>query len=468
MSMSSPSIILYLGLRCTKVPRSPIAATSSPAAVPEPTPFVAVSVQGPDPVTTAPPSTTETAEAVSVQSPEPVTTTPPSSTETAEAFLVQVPKPVTTTQPSSTETADALSVQNPEPATTSPPSSTKTADAVSISSLIVVAPSDGLSVALPTTSSLSEAHESNTDIHRFIPSPISHNQTSGLLSTDLSTKPSSSEVLTTSTAETTFMVETPTTTTIPSAFPSAANPLQDFPDPGSEDVRNRHTLRTILGSIFGTLGFIALILLMCFLIYRYRRRKPRDGRSLGGSEKLLRGGRHSADSWASSQHAFLSRTSSLSDAPSALDHHVPGLNLGSTYAHVRKGSSHLSEPDPNPSDVSPDMRAHIGRAIGGAQVHSTPGDQPREKPISPNFQINQDQQSIYSSERSLGSTIILPGRSSFGSSLQRASYPISISDLGPPGPNDSVTRVSTRSDPFDLEAPPNAMHRHSSGALPRG
>ncbi|KAF7131417.1 hypothetical protein CNMCM5793_004588 [Aspergillus hiratsukae] len=464
MSMSSPSIILYQGLRCTKVPRSPIAAASSSAAVPEPTPFIAVSVQGPDQVTTASPSNTETAEAVSVQSSEEVTTAPPSSTETAEAFSVQVPKPVTTTPPSSTETADAVSVQGPELVTTAPPSGTATADAV-----IVVAPSDALSVALPTTSSLSEAPESNTDIHRFFPSPISHNQTSGLSSTDLSTKPSSSEVLTTSTAETTFMVGTPTTTTIPAAFPSATNLSQDSP-PGPEDVRNRHTLGTILGSIFGTLGFIALILLMCVLIYRYRRRKPRDGRSLGGSEKLLRSGRHSADSWASSQHAFLPRTSSLSDAPSALDHHVPGLNLGSAYAHVRKGSSlsHLSEPAPNPSDVSPDMRPHIGGAMGGTQVHSTPGDQAHEKLVSPNFQRNQDQQSIYSSERSLGSTIILPGRSSFGSSLQRASYPISISDLGPPGPNDSVTRVSTRSDPFDLEAPPNAIHRHSSGALPRG
>jgi hypothetical protein len=277
------------------------------------------------------------------------------------------------------------------------------------------------------------------------------------------------------------MVETPTSSTVTAAFPSATNPLQNFSDHGSEDVRNRHTLRTILGSIFGTVGLIAVILLTCFLIYRYRRRKPRDGRSLGGSEKLLRDGRHSADSWASSHHAFLSRTSSLSDAPSAPDHHVRGPNMG--YAHVRKGSSHLSEPDPNPSDVSLGMRPRIRDAIGGTQVHSTPGDKhfcpeastlagshspSYEKPISPGIQITQDQHSIYSSERSLGSTIILPGRSSFGSSVQRASYPVSISDLGPPGPNDSVTRVSTRSDPFDLEVPPNAMHKRSSGPIPRG
>ncbi|GIJ98892.1 hypothetical protein Aspvir_001014 [Aspergillus viridinutans] len=420
MSMSSPSIILYQGLRCTKVPRSSIAAASLPAVVPEPTPFLSVSVQGEE--------------------------------------------PVTTTLPSSTETADA----------------------VSQSSLIVVAPSDAHLVPNPTTSSLSEPPpnpKSNTDIHTSVASPTSHNQTSGLPSTDLSTKPSGSEVLTTSTAETRFMVDIPTTNTVTAAFPSATNPLQDFSDRGSEDVRNRHTLRTILGSIFGTVGLIALILLMCFLIYRYRRRKPRDSRSFGGSEKLLRNGRHSADSWASSQHAFLSRTSSLSDAPSAPDHqHVPGPNMGSSYAHVRKGSSHLSGPNPNPSDVSLDMPPHIGDAIGGTRVHSTRGDQPLchdastlvgshspsyAKPISPGIQINQDEHSIYSSERSLGSTIILPGRSSFGSSVQRASYPISISDLGPPGPNDSVTRVSTRSDPFDLEVPPSAMHKRSSGAPPR-
>ncbi|GIJ88476.1 hypothetical protein Asppvi_007400 [Aspergillus pseudoviridinutans] len=421
MSMSSPSIILYQGLRCTKVPRSSLAAASIPAVVPEPTPFLPAS---------------------SVQGPEPVTTTLQSSTETA--------------------------------------------DAVSLSSRIAVAPSDVRLVPLPTTSSLSESPpnpESNTDIHTSVASPTSHNQTSGLPSTDPSTKPSSSEVLTTSTAETRFMVATPTTNTVTAAFPSATNPLQDFSDRGSEDV-NRHTLRTILGSIFGTVGLIALILLMCFLIYRYRRRKTRDDRSLGGSEKLLRNGRHSADSWASSRHAFLSRTSSLSDAPSAPDHHhVPGPNMGSSYAHVRKGSSHLSEPNSNPSEVSLDMRPHIRDAVGGTHMHPTRGDQPLcpdastlggshspsyAKPISPGLQINQDQHSIYSSERSLGSTIILPGRSSFGSSVQRASYPISISDLGPPGPNDSVTRVSTRSDPFDLEVPPNAMHKRSSGALPRG
>ncbi|EAW18415.1 uncharacterized protein NFIA_083670 [Aspergillus fischeri NRRL 181] len=417
MSMSSPSIILYQGLRCTKVPRSSIAAATLPAVVPEPTPFLPVSVQGP----------------------EPVTTTLPSSTETAHA--------------------------------------------VSLSSHIVVAPSDVQLPPLPTTSSLSDSppdHESNTDIRKSIPSLTSYNQTSGLSSTELSTTPSRSEVVTTPTAETGFMVETPTSNTVTAAFPSATNPLQNFSDHGSEDVRNRHTLRTILGSIFGTVGLIAVILLMCFLIYRYRRRKPRDGRSLGGSEKLLRDGRHSADSWASSQHAFLSRTSSLSDAPSAPDH-VPGPNMG--YAHVRKGSSHLSQPNPNPSDVSLNMRPRIRDAIGGTQVHSTPGDKPfcpeastlagphspsYEKPISPGIQINQDQHSIYSSERSLGSTIILPGRSSFGSSVQRASYPISISDLGPPGPNDSVTRVSTRSDPFDLEVPPNAIHKRSSGPLARG
>ncbi|KAF7182687.1 hypothetical protein CNMCM7691_002348 [Aspergillus felis] len=421
MSMSSPSIILYQGLRCTKVPRSSIAAASVPAVVPEPTPFLPVSVQS--------------------------------------------PQPVTTTLQSSTETADA----------------------VSLSSLVAVTASDVRLVPLPTTSSLSESPpnpESNTDIHTSVASPTSHNQTFGLPSTDLSTKQSSSEVLTTSTAETKFMVETPTANTVSAAFPSATIPLQDFSDRGSEDV-NRHTLRTILGSIFGTVGLIALILLMCFLIYRYRRRKARDDRSLGGSEKLLRNGRHSADSWASSQHAFLSRTTSLSDAPSSAPdhHHVPAPNVDSRYAHVRKGSSHLSEPNPNPSEVSLDMRPHIRDAVGGAHVHSTRGDQSLcpdastlvgshspsyAKPISPGIQINQDQHSIYSSERSLGSTIILPGRSSFGSSVQRASYPISISDLGPPGPNDSVTRVSTRSDPFDLEVPANAMHKSSSGALPRG
>ncbi|KAH1498042.1 hypothetical protein LV164_002852 [Aspergillus fumigatus] len=424
MSMSSPSIILYHGLRCTKVPRSSIAATTLPAVVPEPTPFLPVSVQGPEPVTT------------------------------------------------------------------NLPSSTEPADAVSLSSFVVVAPSDVHKASLPTTSSLSDSppnHESNTDIRKSVPSPTSYNQTSGLSSIDglsstgLSTTPWSSEVATTPTVETGFLVETPTSNTVTAAFPSATNPSQNFSDHDSEDVRNRHTLRTILGSIFGTVGLIAVIILMCFLIYRYRRRKPRDGRSIGGSEKLLRDGRHSADSWASSQHAFLSRKSSLSDAPSAPDHHVPALNMA--YAHVRKGSSHLSQTNPNPSDVSLNMRPRIRDAIGGTQVHSTPGDKPfcpdastlagspspsSEKPISPGIRINQDQNSIYSSERSLGSTIILPGRSSIGSSVQRASYPMSISDLGPPGPNDSVTRVSTRSDPFDLEVPPNAMHKRSSGPLAKG
>ncbi|EAW06306.1 uncharacterized protein ACLA_079900 [Aspergillus clavatus NRRL 1] len=85
---------------------------------------------------------------------------------------------------------------------------------------------------------------------------------------------------------------------------------------------------------------------------------------------------------------------------------------------------------------------------------------------SPAFPIQHDQRSIYSSERSLGSTIILPGRSSIGSSVRRTSYQISISDLAPLGPNESVTRVSTRSDPFDLEVPPNAMHKRNSSVLP--
>ncbi|OOF92370.1 hypothetical protein ASPCADRAFT_210236 [Aspergillus carbonarius ITEM 5010] len=72
------------------------------------------------------------------------------------------------------------------------------------------------------------------------------------------------------------------------------------------------------------------------------------------------------------------------------------------------------------------------------------------------------------SDRSLGSTLLLPGRSSAGSSLQRLSYPFTVAELESCDPSGPVARLSTRSDPFDLECPPHAMHRRSSTAIPLG
>ncbi|THC87974.1 hypothetical protein EYZ11_012582 [Aspergillus tanneri] len=260
----------------------------------------------------------------------------------------------------------------------------------------------------------------------------------------------------------------------------------------SDDTSGNASLRILLGSILGASAFVALVLLICFLLFRHRRRKQINDRGIGGRENLLRGGRESADSSAGLYHGYGSGVSNASGASASLYNFEPNTLVNSDHdGHHNPSQEHACHSNPFTDS------AEITRAMQGSTPNvDSPVQNPFANPVD-NNQISQqahfprrpasvplftnqsgnmqrpgmpfvlDERSIRSSDRSLGSTIILPGRSSSGSSLQQFSRHISAAELGLSSPNESVTRVSTRSDPFDLEVPARAMERHSFTILPR-
>ncbi|KAG2411769.1 hypothetical protein HFD88_009325 [Aspergillus terreus] len=279
---------------------------------------------------------------------------------------------------------------------------------------------------------------------------------------------------------------------------SGNNPLQTNADrhtsgPGDNDA-SQASLRTLLGSVFGGMVFIALVFLAFVLFYCRRRRKSRTSWAFSPAEKLLRSGRDSLTSPTSPHNGRHSNTSLYSDGSSIrslyhylaaqqplmsspiTDHHARHSNPFSDTAALQRSSlSSIDGHSPGPlidtSDPPPMQQAVLPR-----RAYSADWGTARPGITAPEFPLDAtDQGSIHSSERSLGSTVILPGRSSMGSSLQRFSYQMSLGELGAQAgaagagaPSEPVTRVSTRSDPFDLEVPAKAMHRRSSGALPAG
>lgn len=240
--------------------------------------------------------------------------------------------------------------------------------------------------------------------------------------------------------------------------------------------------------------FIALVFLAFVLFYCRRRRKSRTSWAFSPAEKLLRSGRDSLNSPTSPHNGRHSNTSLYSDGSSIrslyhylaaqqplmsspiTDHHARHSNPFSDTAALQRSSlSSIDGHSPglliDTSDPPPMQQAVLPRRAFSADWGTA-----RPGITAPEFPLDAaDQGSIHSSERSLGSTVILPGRSSMGSSLQRFSYQMSLGELGAQAgaagagaPSEPVTRVSTRSDPFDLEVPAKAMYRRSSGALPGG
>ncbi|KAL5364856.1 hypothetical protein BJX96DRAFT_139424 [Aspergillus floccosus] len=414
--MSSSSIIFHQGLRCTKVPRKSKAIATS-----------------------------------SSSSPESATSLPSAATGTS------VSDPAPTQVPTALDDA---------------PTSSTSSMSISASVFPVVAASD------TTTSTV-----------------ISTGSTTGFVSSQsaqtTSTQSSGLETPTIHTASSTGLF-TPTSTS------TGNNPFQTNADrhtsgPGGDDA-SQASLRTLLGSVFGGMAFIALVFLAFVLFYCCRRRKSRTSWAFSPAEKLLRSGRDSPYSPTSPHNGRQSNMSWYSDGSSIrslyhylaaqqplmssplTDHHARHSNPFSDTAPLQRSSlssieGHSRGPLIDTSDPLPMQQAILPRRAFSADWGTA-----RPGITAPEFPLDAaDQGSIHSSERSLGSTVILPGRSSMGSSLQRFSYQMSLAELGAQAgaagagaPTEPVTRVSTRSDPFDLEMPAKAMHRRSSGALPGG
>ncbi|KAE8410690.1 hypothetical protein BDV36DRAFT_289368 [Aspergillus pseudocaelatus] len=435
MSMSSPSIIFHQGLRCTKVPRRSAAAVS---------PSIDLSISTSFLITTT-------------STDRPILTTDPSPA--VETSQLNDPTTLSTTQ----VTASESSIETPSTIPTHLPP---------VSSFIITTtvsgPSPSITEGITKTHSLLSPYGSGYSTLEPVASSLSSNFSGS----------SSTEAVLTRTSRTrgpsTAATSTVTGDILPKSNSDHGN-SHSSPDDGS-----RASLRTLLGSVLGAVGFIAAAFLICLLLFRHRRRRSGGGRYFGGNEKLLRADRQSADSSTGLQHGYVSGGSMRSQYK-----YAPEAQMSAYY---QDDSDRASACYSDPFSDSAELHGGLRNGMPGIedttqtlfmdQNYDQPPVIPRaNRPLRtvsdsllPTVQARQrrselplssEHGSIYSSDRSLGSTLILPGRSSLGSSLQRFSYQVSVGELEPCGANELVTKISprsTRSDPFDLEVPAKAVH----------
>ncbi|KAL4744858.1 hypothetical protein BDW72DRAFT_208679 [Aspergillus terricola var. indicus] len=163
----------------------------------------------------------------------------------------------------------------------------------------------------------------------------------------------------------------------------------------------------IFGLLFGILGLIAIIALIIIIIYRHRRRS----RQVSDTDSL-QGDRASANSRTGLRRDFRSQMSYLWDASptsSALFNFQPGA------AHHPDRQHH----NPPYSDPFSDTEAVPDGGIRTAPINKDLEDQPCISSTEPQA-ANRDS---FHSGTSLGSTLVLPGRSSMGSEYQGTSPP---------------------------------------------
>ncbi|PLB47065.1 hypothetical protein P170DRAFT_233473 [Aspergillus steynii IBT 23096] len=463
MSMSSPAAIFHHGLRCTKIHKK------SAVAVPSTTSLSALTS-----------SLTSTASDAADETLAPTQRVEPlfNSLDTPSTQEIKVPPPaVETTASQTSQTADVAPVVA---ATTTPTAVTTTTAVPNIPS---VAPAN----SLPSTEDevntkiLSSSHDAAYEV-TALPSRVTPNFSSPSYSPTIPVH----TPIPTINSTTSFTLVSTTTGSVPSQTHSLREPPAS-----SEDNKGSASLRTILGSALGAAAFLVLAILICFLILR-NRRKTKGGQSVGGSEKPLHNGRKSPDSGAGLYHEYRSNASKVSDTSStrSMYNYIPNAPLMPNYEDHhdpnQQQPSHHSSPYSNPAEISPTMREnayHIRNTVrypflDDPQHTGRPSfpRRPASLPLSfasseshrrPGIPFVRDEGSMYGSDRSLGSTIFLPGRSSSGSSLRRFSYGASAAELGLCSPTESVARSSTRSDPFDLEIPARVMDRNSAATITR-
>lgn len=267
--------------------------------------------------------------------------------------------------------------------------------------------------------------------------------------------------------------ETHSSSTSPSAATGAGAP--EYSSAGEPTDQRKDTLiRVLVGSIFGVIAFIVLVSLICLLLLRSRRRIYGNRKSVSSNGKLSRVDRNSAPTLTSLSPRYLSELPFHSGTPSP----------PSQASHAQSSSGPLATPQPvlfhNPFSKSSELCAVLPDDNRGTGEVENPFADPAPmndrqvpkygRPSKPSLiglqPIPQEKtnglvipRSMYGSDHSLGSTIVLPGRNSSIGSFQVISYRISHpSEKASPPVDPAGRRVSTRSDPFDLEVPANAVH----------
>ncbi|KAL3466290.1 hypothetical protein BJX64DRAFT_11832 [Aspergillus heterothallicus] len=356
---TNPSIIFYQGRRCTKVPRQPRA--------------------------TDPPSTSN-------DSP-------------------------TTTSSAGGDTPDETTA--PKPSTSSHTTSTTVA-------------------AKPTTSS-------DTGLDSESSSNESQDQTSSEATESHSSDLDDSIYSTTST-------ETSTSTTSQTST-SLSEPVSSTSNDGSHGP----PYATIFGALFGVLGFIALIIILFFFFRRRRRQSRRNSTASepGGwsVQKLLHSGRGSPDSTTSLHRDYRSGMSYLSDpSPTSSTLYKAGTTPSLYYdkasapttaqAHGYADESPTQSQMQNPFSDTAEVFPHgLQSSIVPFMMRSSAMDPDNDEPTYNNAYANPNPNAVSTPTRpaesyapyrdrdsvnsgtSLGSTLVLPGRSSAGSTYQGVLFP---------------------------------------------
>lgn len=254
-----------------------------------------------------------------------------------------------------------------------------------------------------------------------------------------------------SVSHTTFATETPTT----SQSNPSSGPIGFVSD---DEPTSTPPYAKIFGALFGVLGFIALVAILILFFLRRRSRQKSAG---------IEDDRASANSRTGLRRDFRSQMSYLSGpspTPSAI------LNPGTTqYAHdeqrrIPSRDSNYSDPF---SDTAEDYGGPNSAVIPIIMQGSTTVPNKNESLTQPakSYATNRDSNH---SGTSLGSTLVLPGRSSLGSDFRSSpSLPRSPgNDPTSSHPRPIARTVNTRSGSLDLDNAQNAVSRRSSGAMP--
>ncbi|KAL4925915.1 uncharacterized protein BDV17DRAFT_166042 [Aspergillus undulatus] len=254
---------------------------------------------------------------------------------------------------------------------------------------------------------------------------------------------------------TTLTVETSTTsrptTSSSDPIPSASDDDSDGPPYGA-----------IFGVLFGILGLIALIALLVFLILRRRGRQqaedPQDDRASANSRTGLRRDFRS--------HMFY--LSDESPAPSTLLPDPPQMQ----YSNLQplNQAPYDSDPFSDMAEAPPGPKSFVVPIITQRRA-TDPSDQTKAEASIEPFESRAENRDSFHSGTSLGSTLVLPGRSSAGSEYQGLSHSFPKSpSSGSTYPMTFVPPASTspRSGSFDLANSQSgtAVSRRGSGMMP--
>ncbi|KAL4962623.1 uncharacterized protein BDV14DRAFT_177940 [Aspergillus stella-maris] len=242
--------------------------------------------------------------------------------------------------------------------------------------------------------------------------------------------------------------------------PTATSPgfISSAPDDGS----GGPPYAMIFGILFGLLAFIVLIALIIFFLLRRRKRQlveeSQDDRSSANSRTGLR-----------QDFRSQSYLSDASPAPSTLLPEVPQMRLSDNQTPYQTPARN-SDPFADTLETQPGPKSFIVPII--TQRCPTYPEKETQYYTQPAASHNPNRDSIHSAT-SLGSTLVLPGRSSFGSEYQGLSptYPKSPSSGSSfPGVFPQPADTSLRSGSFDLgnSQSGTAVSRRSSGVMPGG